>query len=112
MAADNEAPQRVLQVIRESVPDGNNSQKDKPNESKKHFKTQKEEERKFGVFYDDDYNYMQHLKDRKVPEYDWSEMDNFLLEAPKILIPSDEKRARETLSSKNKKQTDKVGKRL
>ena len=35
----------------------------------------KEEERKFGVFYEDNYNYMQHLKDRNVVEHDWSEAD-------------------------------------
>jgi len=57
----------------------------------------KEEERKFGVFYEDNYNYMQHLKDRNVVEHDWSEADRFLLEAkearpavaqPKLLLPS------------------------
>jgi len=57
----------------------------------------KEEERKFGVFYEDNYNYMQHLKDRNVVEHDWSEADRFLLEAkdakpgvdqPKLQLPS------------------------
>ena len=81
LAADDEAPQRVLQVIRESVPDtGDVPKRDK---SKKiDDEKQKKEERDFGVFYDDDYNYMQHLKDRQAPEYDWSEMDRFLVEAP------------------------------
>ena len=42
----------------------------------KELRTQaKEEERKFGVFYEDNYNYMQHLKDRNVVEHDWSEAD-------------------------------------
>ena len=36
---------------------------------------QKEEEREFGVFYDDDYAYMKHLKDRSQVEHDWSEAD-------------------------------------
>merc|ERR1719414_2152476 len=40
----------------------------------------KEEERKFGVFYDDDYNYLQHLKDRGQVDHDWSEADRFVLE--------------------------------
>ena len=81
LAADDEAPQRVLQVIRESVP--NTGDVPKRDKSKKiDDEKQKKEERDFGVFYDDDYNYMQHLKDRQAPEYDWSEMDRFLVEAP------------------------------
>merc|ERR1719309_401250 len=39
----------------------------------------KEEERNFGVFYDDEYNYLQHLKDRNQVEHDWSEADRFVL---------------------------------
>ena len=81
LAADDEAPQRLLQVLRESVPD-NSNQNGNREENEKHFRVQKEEERKFGVFYDDEYDYMQHLKDREKPEYDWSEMDKFLLEKP------------------------------
>ena len=79
MAADDEAPQRLLQVIHESIPDSNEKKKD----TKKNLKELKEEERKFGVFYDDAYDYMQHLKDREAPEYDWSELDNFIGGAPK-----------------------------
>ena len=76
LAADDEAPQRVLQVIRESVPDtGDVPNRDKA--KKRDAEKQKKEERDFGVFYDDDYNYMQHLKDRQAPEYDWSEMDRY-----------------------------------
>ena len=41
----------------------------------------KEEEREHGVFYDDDYNYLQHLKDRTQVENDWSEADRFIIEA-------------------------------
>ena len=87
LAADDEAPQRLLQVIRESVPDSNEHKKD----SKRRLKDTKEEERKFGVFYDDEYDYLQHLKDREAPEYDWSEMDQFLLDAPKDKPTSSEK---------------------
>lgn len=68
-----------MQCLKETVPDGHEKKKD----SKKDVKELKEEERKFGVFYDDEYNYMQHLKDRGAPEYDWSEMDKFLIDAPK-----------------------------
>ena len=62
------------------MPDQNENITSK-NENKKHDKEQKEEERKYGVFFDDDYNYMQHLKDREV-DRDWSELDRFLQDAP------------------------------
>lgn len=65
LAADDEAPQRVLQPI-----------------LAKEEKTKvKEEEREHGVFYDDEYNYLQHLKDRDVVEHDWSEADRFIVQA-------------------------------
>ncbi|XP_023332626.1 protein LTV1 homolog [Eurytemora carolleeae] len=60
LAADEDAPQMILQRIN----------KDKV----------KEEERKFGVFYEDDYNYLQHLKDRTKVEHDWEAADRFILE--------------------------------
>jgi len=95
LAADDEAPQRLLQVIHESIPDSNDKKKD----TKKNLKELKEEERKFGVFYDDAYDYMQHLKDREAPEYDWSELDKFVGEAPKDTNFSSNK-------SSNKSQVD------
>ena len=53
----------------------------------------KEEERAHGVFYDDEYNYLQHLKDRTKVEHDWSEADRFILEAGEkqrqLKLPSD-----------------------
>ena len=108
MAADEEAPQRLLQVIRESVPDKNTIQTDDKKEPKKYLQKQKEEEREFGVFYDDEYNYMQHLKDREMPEYDYSEMDKFLLETPKNLIDS-EQQGQGKFLHRSKKPTAKVG---
>lgn len=83
LAADDEAPQMVLKSML-------------PKELTSEIK---EEERKFGVFYEDEYNYLQHLKDRTQVEHDWSEADRFILgtearkvvadEAkPKILLPS------------------------
>jgi hypothetical protein len=42
----------------------------------------KEEEREFGVFYGDEYNYLQHLKDRNTVEHDWSEADRSGIVAP------------------------------
>jgi len=59
-AANEEAPQMVLQpIIKDKV---------------------KEEEREHGVFYDDEYNYLQHLKDREQVDHDWSEAERFVLE--------------------------------
>jgi len=60
LAADAEANQMVLQPISQKV---------------------KEEEREHGVFYDDEYNYLQHLKDRSKVEHDWSDADRFVLAA-------------------------------
>lgn len=38
----------------------------------------KEKEREFGVFYDDDYDYMQHLKEKEDLFKDFTDMDEFL----------------------------------
>ena len=35
----------------------------------------KEEEREFGAFFEDEYNHLQHLKDRSQVKHDWSEAD-------------------------------------
>jgi protein LTV1 len=45
LAADSDAPQRVLQQLPEVV-------------------KRKEEERSHGIFYEDEYDYLQHLKNR------------------------------------------------
>ena len=37
-----------------------------------------EEERKFGVFFDDDYDYMQHLREKEDLYKDFTDMDEFL----------------------------------
>jgi len=71
LAADADAPQLVLQEIPEAA-----GGKKLTNEELDQIK---EEERKFGVFYEDEYNYLQHLKVANVPEYDYSEVDKFLL---------------------------------
>ena len=66
LAADSDAPQRLLQ----------------PLPSREEVKKRKEEERNFGVFFDDEYDYMQHLKSRDVHEHDWDEVDKILSERP------------------------------
>lgn len=70
LAADDTAPQHILI-----------QQKQKKEKNPK----QKEEERKFGIFYDDEYDYLQHVKDREVVEHDWESADKFLLERKKVL---------------------------
>ena len=67
LAADDEAPQRVL------LPIGESTTTTKP--AADVLAKVKEEEREHGVFYEDDYNYMQHMKDLSKPEYDYSEVD-------------------------------------
>merc|ERR1712062_555514 len=49
--------------------------------SKEEEKKRKEQEREFGVFYEDDYDYLQHLKSRKEVEYDFDDMDKFVMES-------------------------------
>lgn len=64
LAADPDAPQRVLQPLM----------------TKEEAKKRKEEEHKFGVFFDDNYDYLQHMKDRQDVQYDWGEVDRFLVQ--------------------------------
>ena len=65
LAADSDAPQRLLQPIL----------------SKEEDQKRKAEEREFGVFYEDDYDYLQHLKSRKEVAYDFDDMDKFVMES-------------------------------
>nr|CAG4650273.1 EOG090X08PQ [Sida crystallina] len=59
LAADERAPQRVLVPIG-LRPDENSDAK---STSSKDPRKTKEEEKKYGIFFDDDYDYLQHLKD-------------------------------------------------
>ena len=59
LAADSDAPQRILQPMQSKI---------------------KEEEREFGVFYDDEYDYLQHMKTRDEFLSD-NVLDEFTLEA-------------------------------
>ncbi|XP_063388030.1 protein LTV1 homolog [Cydia fagiglandana] len=59
LAADESAPQRVLVPVNAAVP----PRKDKEPELTP--EQRREEQRKYGVYFDDDYNYLQHLKDTK-----------------------------------------------
>lgn len=51
----------------------------------------REEQRKYGIYFDDDYNYLQHLKDVNKLDVDWIPVENQSKcdkNAPKINLPS------------------------
>lgn len=63
-------------------------------EKKKDDSKRKEEQRKYGIYFDDDYDYLQHLKDVNTLTAEWERVDsttskiNELHNAPKINLPS------------------------
>ncbi|XP_045540464.1 protein LTV1 homolog isoform X1 [Papilio machaon] len=59
LIADETAPQRVLVPVNAVVPPKKEKDPDLTLEQRK------EEQRKYGIYFDDDYNYLQHLKDTK-----------------------------------------------
>ena len=63
LAADPDAPQRVLFEV------------DKGEAAN----LRREEQRKFGVYFDDNYDYLQHLRDKGEDEVHWEEVDRFVL---------------------------------
>nr|CAG4641818.1 EOG090X08PQ [Eurycercus lamellatus] len=61
LAADEKAPQRVLVPI--AVKSEKTTESPSTSKAVKDPAKQKEEQTKFGIFYDDDYDYLQHLRD-------------------------------------------------
>ncbi|XP_023952700.2 protein LTV1 homolog [Bicyclus anynana] len=59
LVADESAPQRVLVPVNANVP----AKKEKDTELTP--EQRREEQSKYGIFFDDDYNYLQHLKDTR-----------------------------------------------
>ncbi|XP_039749446.1 protein LTV1 homolog [Pararge aegeria] len=59
LVADESAPQRVLVPVNANIP----ARKEKETELTP--EQRKEEQSKYGIFFDDDYNYLQHLKDTR-----------------------------------------------
>lgn len=63
-------------------------------EKKKDDSKRKEEQRKYGIYFDDDYDYLQHLKDVNTLTVEWERVDsttskiNESHNAPKINLPS------------------------
>ncbi|XP_078037900.1 LTV1 ribosome biogenesis factor [Augochlora pura] len=91
LIADENAPQRVL------VPAGN-TQAAKLEKRNLNDDKRKEEQQKYGIYFDDDYDYLQHLKDVKSLPTEWERVEYTSRskndeksddkDAPKINLPS------------------------
>ncbi|KAK0171278.1 hypothetical protein PV328_009026 [Microctonus aethiopoides] len=87
LAADETAPQRVL------VPVGS-VQSSKSETKTIDKKKRKEEQQKYGIFFDDEYDYLQHLKDVNTLPVEWERVEqpnktkDDKKDAPKINLPS------------------------
>lgn len=67
LTADERAPKHVLVPLdQKHKEDGKSDTKDK-----------KEEQRKYGIFFDDDYNYLQHLRDANEISVEWEPVERF-----------------------------------
>ncbi|KAL6268759.1 hypothetical protein P5V15_001884 [Pogonomyrmex californicus] len=89
LVADETAPQRVL------VPaaDTQAAKADKKILSCEDKEKRKAEQQKYGIYYDDDYNYLQHLRDVKTLSVEWERIENTNnskcdKDTPKINLPS------------------------
>ena len=87
LIADETAPERVL------VPVGH-TQASKLEKKKIDDDKRKEEQRKYGIYFDDDYDYLKHLKDVNSLTAEWERVDCTTLKSndqtnmPKINLPS------------------------
>ncbi|XP_012214437.1 protein LTV1 homolog [Linepithema humile] len=83
LVADETAPQRVL------VPVGD-KQAAKSEKKTLDREKRKEEQQKYGIYFDDDYNYLQHLRDVNTLSVEWERVENTnsQKDAPKISLPS------------------------
>jgi len=82
LVADETAPQRVL------VPVGDKQAA--KSEKKVDSEKRKEEQQKYGIYFDDDYDYLQHLRDVNTLSVEWERIENTnsQKDAPKINLPS------------------------
>ncbi|KAL0125309.1 hypothetical protein PUN28_004438 [Cardiocondyla obscurior] len=69
LVADETAPQRVL------VPAAN-TQAAKTEKKSVDNEKRKEEQQKYGIYYDDDYNYLQHLRDVNTLSVEWERIES------------------------------------
>ncbi|CAL1677989.1 unnamed protein product [Lasius platythorax] len=86
LVADETAPQRVLVPVGEI-------QATKTEKKTVDSEKRKEEQKKYGIYFDDDYNYLQHLKDVNTLSVEWQRIENTNhvkcdKDAPKINLPS------------------------
>ncbi|KAJ9573525.1 hypothetical protein L9F63_009089 [Diploptera punctata] len=77
LIADENAPQHVL------VP-ASSGNKTKISDTSK----RKEEQQKFGIFFDDDYDYLQHLRDVSQTTCDWEPIERTQNQTSKLKLPS------------------------
>lgn len=88
MIADETAPQHVLVPINKR---GQEPSSSKSSDISLPPEKRKKEQQKFGIFYDDDYDYLQHLKEPGQNDVHWEEVpqrnDNNK-NKPKIQLPS------------------------
>lgn len=82
LVADETAPQRVLVPVEKQAA---KSEKKALNSDKR-----KEEQQKYGIYFDDDYDYLQHLRDVNTLSVEWERVENTnsQKDAPKINLPS------------------------
>jgi len=85
LVADETAPQRVL--VPAAATQAAKTEKKLDNE------TRKKEQHKYGIYFDDDYDYLQHLKDVNTLSVEWERVENTNnskcdKSAPKINLPS------------------------
>lgn len=89
LIVDEKAPQHVLVPVTKSKPEPSTS---KPSDTDVPPEKRRKEQQKFGIFYDDDYDYLQHLRvpDRE-PQTFWEEIPHKHADEkskPKIQLPS------------------------
>ncbi|KAG8234396.1 hypothetical protein J437_LFUL014614 [Ladona fulva] len=77
LAADERAPQHVLVPLGKKV-----DQKEKEPEKRI------EEQRKYGIFFDDDYNYLQHLRGVNQTSVEWETVETFRIPKDEKILPS------------------------
>jgi protein LTV1 len=88
LVADETAPQHVLVPIRKNKAEEASTSRDSSLPPEKRRK----EQQKFGIYFDDDYDYLQHLKEPgRAPELYWEEVPHKHADEaakPKIQLPS------------------------
>ncbi|CAG0889161.1 unnamed protein product [Darwinula stevensoni] len=100
LVADETAPEHVLLEVA-----GKNSHKAwgsvRKDDEKGNVEKRREEQRKYGVFFDDDYNYLQHLKVVSEPNVEWEPITepNNLEKEDVSKVPSEEPEVKFTLPS-------------